>query len=425
MRELILRNATVLDLEGREVKKDIFISNGIIDDIKNALQPELIENVDVSGMHVFPGFIDLNCDVCEPGYEYREDIATVSRSGVKGGYTSITCLPTTMPCIDNKTVVSYIKSASQTRAKVNIFPYGSMTQSGAGEKIAEIGEMHKAGIVGISDGNTSVLDADLLRNIMLYSTMLDLPVITFCENKFLARDGVINYGRVSTITGLSGNPREAEETFIARNLILAMHTKARLHITHVTTKGSVEMIRIAKSKGINVTCDTCPHYFILSEGAAENYNTYAKVKPPLRTEEDIEGIKKGLADGTIDAIASGHSPTTIEGKRMEFARATQGISSIETAFALSYTHLVKPGWLTLKQLIDKFSCIPARILKLNDKGGIEEGLDADFTVIDLNKSYKINPKEFASKAKFSPYENYEVTGEIVYTLVNGEIVYLK
>lgn len=419
---IIIKNGKIIDNSGNVSIKNIYINDGVIESVRDDVQ-ERSEIVDAHGKYVLPGFIDLNCNICDPGYENREDIQTVSTGAVTGGFTSITCSPMTSPIIDNKTVVTYIKNKAKNESKVNILPYGSMSKAAECEEMSEIGEMYKAGIVAVSDGNESIIDTNLLRNILIYSSMFDLPVITFCENKKLAANGVMNYGKISTVTGLSGKPREAEETFIARNLILAKNNKSRLHITHVSTKTSVELIRFAKSMGVNVTCDTCPHYFTLSEEAVSGYNTFAKVNPPLRTGEDIEAIINGLRDGTIDAISSGHSPTFIESKNTEFDRAAFGISSLETTFALSYTALVKTNVLTLGQLSQILSARPAQILKLDKKGQIKPGMDADLCIVDEAADYQIHAKSFASKAKFSPHEGARVSGKVLYTFVSGKLVY--
>ena len=268
-------------------------------------------------------------------------IVSASRAAIKGGFTTITCQPDTNPSVDNKTVVNYIKSTSAQKSLVNIYPYGSMSVDCKGEVMAEIGEMVKAGIVGVSDGGNSISDSFLMRNILLYLKMFDIPAITTCSDNSISRKGVMNSGNISTSIGLNGIHREAEEIIVARNLILAKYVNARLHISSVSTAGSVQLIRDAKIKGINVTCETQPQYFTLTEDNVRGYNTLAKVNPPLRTACDIEEIKKGIVDGTIDIISSGHTPNTFESKQKEFDVASFGISSLETAFYISYKYLVE------------------------------------------------------------------------------------
>ena len=348
---------------------------------------------------------------------------TASVSAARGGFTTIVCIPDTEPAVDNKTVVEYIITKSREYSKVNIYPYGSMTIGCKGEKASEMGEMIRAGAVGIADGDLTVENAQLMRNIFVYSKMFDVPVITHCEDRALSGTGVINEGRVSTILGLRGMPREAEDIIVARNVVLAESTGARLHIAHISTKGAVDIVRRAKARGVNVTCETCPHYFTLTEEAAMQYNTYAKVIPPLRTEADTKAIIEGLADGTIDVIASGHMPTRIEHKQREFDRASYGISAFETAFSLSYTALVRTGILSESQLADKMSKNPAEILNFKTKGKIKAGNDADIVIMDINNEYVIEPSEFYSKAKFTPAKGKRVYGNTVSCIVGGNVVF--
>lgn len=401
---------------------DIYVENGIIEEIGNDLDRNDGKVVDIGGNMVLPGLIDMHCNICDPGFEYLEDIETASRSAARGGFTTITCEPNTDPVIDNKTVVEYIVSKSKNNSLVNMYPYGSMSMGCKGQEMAEIGEMFDAGIVGVSDGDEFTDEASFLRNVMLYAKMFDLPVITHCEDRGLSGKGVMNEGFMASCLGLAGMPREAEEVMVARNIILAENTGARLHIAHVSTKGSAQLIREAKKRGAKVTGETCPHYFLLTDEAVENYNTLAKVNPPLRTHEDVEALLKAIADGSIDVIASGHSPSNEGDKSKVFASAVYGISSLETAFSLSYTGLVKTGIITLPKLVELMSTKPAEILKLDNKGSIAKGKDADLIVVDLRQSYHIDPKHFASKAKFSPFADWEVRGRVIYTMVGGKLL---
>lgn len=419
----LLKNCKLVTLPySPEKLYDILIEQGTIVRIGERLKDADAKTVDVGGHMVLPGFIDMHCNICEPGFENIEDIETVSRSAIRGGFTTITCEPNTKPVIDNKTVVEYIISKSKAQSLVNIYPYGSMSMGCEGKSIAEIGEMYEAGIVGISDGDEFLDSAALLRNVMRYSKMFDLPIMTHCEDRSLSGKGVMNEGYTATCLGLTGMPREAEEIQVSRNLILAEITGARLHIAHVSTAGSVAMIRDAKKKGLPVTCETCPHYFSLTEEAVAEYNTFAKVNPPLRTAEDVAAILSGIADGTIDVIATGHSPASMTEKNKEFDQAAYGISALETAFSLCYTRLVETGVITMERLTELLSKNPAKILKLVHKGRIEEGYDADLTVIDCSEYYNIEPRHFASKAKFSPFAGQQVKGRTVYTMVGGKIL---
>ncbi len=419
----LLKNCRIVGCDyERDKRMDIYVADGVIEKIGENLTIEGVKTLDVGGHAVLPGLIDMHCNICDPGHEYLEDINTVSHSAIRGGFTTITCEPNTQPAIDNKTVVEYIVSKSKENSLVNIYPYGSMSIGCKGEIMAEIGEMHEAGIVGISDGDEFTDSAAFLRNVMKYSKMFDLPVITHCEDRGLSGVGVMNEGYTASCLGLSGMPREAEEIIVARNLILAEHSGARLHVTHVSTKGSVQLIREAKKRGVTVTCDTSPHYFLLTEEAIGEYGALAKANPPLRTREDAEAIIKGIADGTIDVIATGHSPTNLTDKHKEFDNAVYGISSMETTFALCYTHLVATGVISAEKLVEMMSKKPSEILRLYNKGCIAEGKDADLIVVDTKECYRIDPEHFASKAKFSPFAEQEVRGKVLYTMVSGKML---
>lgn len=422
MKELIKNGRIISPLYDSEKLLDIYIEKGTIIKIGENLQEEAFVT-DAEGNYILPGLIDMHCNICDPGYEYIEDIETASMSAVKGGFTTITCEPNTKPAIDNKTVVEYIVSKSKMYSLVNIFPYGSMSIGCKGKEMSEIGEMHQAGIVGISNGNSSVENAGLLRNIFLYSKMFHLPVITHCEDKSLSKNGVMNDGFVSTCLGLKGIPKEAEEIIVARNIVLAENVGNPLHIAHVSTKGSIQLIREAKKRGVPITCEVCPHHFILTEESVCEYNTLVKVKPPLRTQADKEALLEGLADGTIDTIASGHNPTNLTDKNKEFDNADYGISAFETAFALSYTELVETKILTLPQLVKKMSSNPASILNFSKKGKIQEGMDADLIIVNLEDSYAIDSSKFYSKAKFSPFDGKLVKGNILYSVVGGKVIF--
>lgn len=421
-KRILIKNANIVSRNFNVSDKfDIYIENGVIFDIAPVIDAEDAEIIDAEGLLVMPGCIDMYSKICESGYENKNNIITISKSATSGGFTSIISSPNSQPVVDNKTVVEYVYKKTIEQAEVNIFPYASMTKGCAGEEVAEIGEMVKAGAVGLSDGSYSILDAELMRNICLYSKMLDVPVVTFCEDRNLSKNGVMNDGIMSTKLGLIGIPNVAEDIIVSRNLLLAQSTGAKLHITHVTTKGAVELIRQGKESGINVTASTCPHYFTLSENVLEGYNTFAKVSPPLRTQEDIEAIKEGLADGTIDAIATGHTPVSIERKLTEFDNAAFGISSLEISFPVSYTELVETGVLSINQFSEKLSSNPAKILGLDKKGSVKKGNDADIIIVDTKNEFEVYGENFLSRAKYSPYDNKKVKGKTVFTIVKGKI----
>lgn len=403
-------------------KYDIYIENGIIKKIGKDINVDA-EIINADGMFVIPGLIDMYCKICESGYENKNNIITISDSAAFGGYTTITSAPNSQPVIDNKTVVEYVYTKTRDQSDVNILPYGSMTKNCEGREVAELGQMIASGAVAISDGGTAVANTKLLKNVFLYSKMFDVPVITFCQDSGLAGNGVINSGYMSTKMGLAGIPREAEEIAVAQIAVLAKYTGARVHLSHITTKGAVEHIRYAKSNGIKITAGTCPHYFALSEKAVEGYNTFAKVSPPLRTEEDIEAIKNGIKDGTIDVISSGHTPASIDRKITEFDKAAFGISGLEVAFPISYTELVGKNVINIYKLCEKMSKKPAEILGLQGKGEIKEGFDSDIAVVDVKNEYFVKPEFFYSRAKYSPYDNRRVNGRTICTIAKGKILW--
>jgi len=425
---MLIKNGIIVDENGAESAQDVLVGKTILEIGNNIEPPSDLDSyhviIDAAGAYIMPGFIDMNCEICDPGYENIEDLSTVTRSAAKGGFTSITSQPNTKPIVDNKTVVNYIISRAAQLSMVNVHVYGSMTVGGEGEKIAEIGEMVNAGIVALSDGGKCLSDAALLRNIMRYSSMFNIPLITTCEDAALSEGGVVNAGKVASAFGLKGIPRESEEIMVARNIILSRNTGRGIHISKVSTRGSVELIREAKAKGVKITCDTQPHYFTLTEDNVDGYNTMVKLKPPLRTWEDVEAVVEGLIDGTIDVISSGHTPATIESKHKEFDMASFGISALETAFAISYVALVSSGKMKLGQLLDKFHKHPADILLLKGKQGVKVGADGDLVIFAPKEENFISPVSFASKAKFSPFAGMMVMGKVKYTVVGGEVVFI-
>ncbi|TCK98113.1 dihydroorotase [Natranaerovirga hydrolytica] len=414
---LLIKNGTVL-LKGEfKSNMDVYIENEKIKAIDKNIEKEAFKIIDATGCFVIPGLVDMHCQISEPGYEYNETFESGSLSAAKGGFTSITINPDTYPTIDNKAVVEFITSKGKTESKVNIFPYGSMTKKCEGKDLAEIGDMQLSGVVAISDGDKAIQDANLMSKIIKYTNMFDITIITHCEENLLSFNSGINEGKTSTLLGLKGAIRTAEEIMVSRNLILAKYYNAPIHIPHISTKESVELIRQAKKNGVNVTAETSPHYFILNEKAVLEYNTLTKVNPPLRTEKDRVAIIEAIKDGTIDVISSDHKPSTIDLKSVEFENASFGISALETAFPLAYTELVSKGVLTLEKLLEKMSKNPSKILGLN-KGTIKTGADADIVIVKPEKN-SIDSSQFLSKAKYSPFDNYLVDIKIQNTIVNG------
>jgi dihydroorotase len=420
--KLLIKNGHIVDVKsGLDGVYDLLAVDGKIAGIAVGIEDDGCEIVDAKGKYVLPGLVDAHCHLRDPGFEYKEDIESGTRSAAKGGFTSIACMPNTNPVIDNEAVIKYILNKAKQDGYVNVYPIGAITKGQKGEELAEIGELKFAGAVAVSDDGKPVKSPSLMKKALQYASMFDITVISHCEDLDLAEEGVMNEGYVSTILGLKGIPAAAEETMVARELILAEYTGVPLHIAHVSTALSVELIRNAKKRGVNVTCETCPHYFSLTEEACLGYNTNAKVNPPLRTAKDVQAIKEGLADNTIDIIATDHAPHHADEKNVEFSLAANGLVGFETAVPLAVTHLVKPGILSMKQLVEKMSLNPARILSIN-KGSLDIGSSADITIIDINEETTVEVSSFQSKAKNSPFDGMKLSGTVRTTIVDGRVV---
>jgi len=379
--------------------------------------------IDLHGKAVFPGLIDAHCHLRDPGFEYREDIASGTRSAAKGGFTSVCPMPNTMPVCDNPSVVRSIVAKAKAVASANIFPIGAVSKGLAGKELAEYGLMKEEGIVAVSDDGKPVATADLMRKAMQYASDFSLIVMNHCEEMSLA-DGAMNEGDISTEMGLRGIPTAAEDIMIARDITLSEYLGLPVHICHVSTKGGIEMIRAAKARGVQVTAETCPHYFVLTEDSCRGFDTNAKMNPPLRKEEDRLAVIQGLADKTIDMIVTDHAPHHPDEKDIEFALANNGIVGFETAFSLAYTYLVKPGHLSIADLSDAMSVFPSKLLLLN-RGSLDSGKPADVAVFDLENPYIFRKDQMLSKARNTPFDGYELYGETMLTITGGRITYEK
>lgn len=418
--KLLLKNGTVVLREG-EKKADVLIDGGKIVKIGRNIS-ENCKTLDLTGKHILAGLIDMHVHLREPGFEGKEDIESGSKAAVAGGFTQVCCMPNTNPVCDNAVVVSYIKYRQSQVNLCKINPIGAITRGQEGREMADIGKMKEAGAVALSDDGKSVMDSNIMRLAMEYAGGFNLRCLCHCEDKNLVDGGVVNEGYNSTLTGLKGSLRAAEDIMIARDIALAESLDIPVHICHVSTYSGVELIRSAKSRGVKVTAETCPHYFILTDDIITTFDTNTKVNPPIREEKDRLAIIEGLKDGTLDCIVTDHAPHSLKDKQVEYNLAAFGISGIETSFALSYTYLVKGGYITFPQLIDRLSYNPSEILNLGG-GELKAGAVADITVVDLNAKYKIDGKKFISKGKNTPFNGYEVYGKVLYTIVNGNIKY--
>ena len=418
--KLLVKNGTVVTEKG-EIKADLLVENGKIAKIASKIE-ENCKTIDASGKHVLAGLIDMHVHLREPGFEGKEDIESGSKAAVKGGVTQVCCMPNTNPVCDNAVVASYIKHRAQEVNLCKIHPIGAITKGQQGESLSDIGKMKSAGVVALSDDGKSVDNSLIMRLAMEYAADFGLKCLCHCEDKSLVDGGVVNEGYNSTLTGLKGSPRAAEDIMIARDIALSESSGIPVHICHVSTYSGVEIIRNAKARGVKVTAETCPHYFILTDDIITGYDTDTKVNPPVREEKDKNAIIAGLKDGTLDCIVTDHAPHSLKDKQVEYNLAAVGISGIETSFALSYTYLVKSGVMSLCELMDRMSSSPAKILGL-EGGAIEEGAPADLVIADLAEKYVIDPAKFLSKGKNTPFKGFEVYGAIKYTLVDGAIKY--
>jgi dihydroorotase len=418
---ILIKNGHIIDPANKvDEKLDVLVSDGKISRLgkPGSLPANGSQVIDAAGKFVVPGLIDMHVHLREPGFEYKETIATGTAAAKAGGFTSVCCMPNTNPVNDNRSVTEFILAQARS-ASAQVFPIGAVTKGSKGEELAEMGELHAAGCVAISDDGKPVMNASMMRRAMEYSRIFDMLIISHCEDSTLSFNGVMNDGIVSTELGLRGIPRAAEDVMTARDISLAELTGGRLHIAHVSTAGSVRLIRDAKSRGVKVTAETCPHYFSLTEEAVRGYNTLAKMNPPLRTLDDVAAVKQGLKDGTIDVIATDHAPHAMDEKSGEFDYAPFGIVGLETALGLTL-QLVDEGMFSLAEVIRKLSVNPALILKLN-KGALSLGADADMTIIDLDVDWTVDASQFKSKSKNTPFDGWKLRGEAVRTIVGGKI----
>jgi len=422
--KLLIKNGRVIDPSNKIDKiYDILVVGDKITKIGKNIKEHSSDTtvIDAKNMIVVPGIIDVHTHLREPGHEEEETIATGTKSAAAGGITTILCMPNTHPVIDNQTAVEFILLKAKNEGSVNVYPIGAVTKGSLGEELTEIGELKKAGVVAISDDGNCIMNALIMRRALEYASMFDLPVVSHCEDINLSKNGVMNEGEISIKLGLKPIPKESEEIIVARDIILSRLTGGHLHIAHVSTKGAVELVREAKRNNINVTAETCPQYFTLTDEAVMSYDTNTKIKPPLRTREDIDAIINGLKDGTIDCIATDHAPHTIEEKNKEYELAPFGIIGLETLIPLVITYLVNKKRLSLRDVISKLTVNPAKIFGL-EKGNLSIGSIADITIIDLNKEQVIKDN-FVSKSKNSPFIGWKLKGFPVYTIVSGKIVY--
>ena len=419
---ILIKGGQVVDPGRVNGSADVLIENGKIAAVGPKLKaPANATVIDATGKVVMPGFIDLHVHFREPGFEYKETIQSGTAAAAAGGFTSVCCMPNTSPVNDNQSITEFILEKARAAGNANVFPIGAISKGSEGKELAEIGDLRRAGCVAISDDGLPVMNSLVMRRAMEYAIAFDVPVVDHCEDLHLSEGGCMNEGLVSTQLGLPGMPAAAEDVMVARNLALAELTGARLHLAHLSTAGSVRMVRDAKARGIKVTAEACPHHFMLTEEACCGYNTHAKMNPPLRTGTDVQAIKDGLRDGTIDVIATDHAPHATQEKQQEFAAAPNGIVGLETAWPLTLT-LVEEGVLSLEAAVAKLTTEPARAFSLK-KGTLAPGADADVAITDLQEGWEVDPTRFRSKSRNTPFAGWKVKGRITTTIVGGRVVY--
>jgi dihydroorotase len=422
--KILLQNGRLVDpTSKRDEIVDMLIVDGKIASIKSKIPDSSdYKTVDLSNKIIAPGFIDIHVHLREPGYEHKETIETGTRSAAYGGFTAVCCMPNTNPAIDDESIVTFIMTQGKKAhgGIVDVFPIASVSKSREGKTLAPIAELVHAGAVGLSDDGAPVSDANLMRRALEYANMYNVPVMQHCEIPELSHGGVMNEGRVSTELGLPGIPGVAEEIMIARDLLLSEYTNSRYHVCHMSTAVSVDLVRQAKKKGIKVTCEVTPHHFTVTEEIVRTYDTNTKMNPPLRTQKDVDAIKEGLRDGTIDVIATDHAPHSLDEKEVDYIQAPFGIVGLETAIGLSITELVEKQFLTMNQLIEKFSVNPRKIIGKEIR--IAEGEPANLTFIDPNIVWDVEISKFNSKSKNSPFNGRTLKGKAVGICNNGKMI---
>ena len=421
---ILIKNGCVVDpLTRTEGNYDVLVEGKRIKKVAKEIREQADQIIEAGGCYVMPGFIDLHVHFRDPGLEYKETLETGGRAAVKGGVTTVCAMPNTRPVIDTAKKVAEVHERQKRESLTNVIQLGAVTEGQKGETLSDIRGMAAEGCHAVSEDGKSVMNASLYRQGMKLAKECGISVFAHCEDITMVEGGVMNADENAERLGLPGITNSVEDVITARDILLAKETGVRLHLCHCSTADSVKMVRLAKEEGLPVTGEVCPHHFILTSDDIPSDNGNYKMNPPLRRKEDVEALRQGLRDGTMDVIATDHAPHAEEEKNKSMAEAAFGIVGIETSAALTYTALVETGVLTIMEMAEKMSSNPARILGLSDRGSVSEGKTADLVIFDPGKKYRIDKRTFVSKGKNTPFDGYEVSGEVVYTLVDGRGVY--
>lgn len=422
---LLIKNGRIINpVTGIDGKADLYVEDGKVVEMGINIDEPADKIIDASGMWVTPGFIDTHVHLRDPGLTYKEDIRTGTASAAAGGFTTVCAMPNTKPTTDSVDTVRYILSKTEAKGSCHVVPCGAITVGQQGKTLTPMKAMKSAGMGAVSEDGRSVLNAKVLKEGMVLAAKLNLPVMSHCEDESLAEGGCMNEGAKSEALGLKGIHNDTEDLITGRDILLAKSTGAHLHICHISTAGAVDLVRQAKAEGINVTAEVCPHHFALTDDAIDGTDSNFKMNPPLRAQEDLAAVLEGIKDGTIDCIATDHAPHTEEEKGSDLKTAANGIVGFETAFGLASTLLVEKEILTPTELIERMSVNTSKVLGL-DKGNIEPGKVADITIVDPKKQWTVDSDTFISKGRNTPFEGWALTGQVMYTIVNGKVVYSK
>lgn len=422
--KLLIKHGRVVDpVSGTVSIQDLYIENGKVVQLEKDIRQEADQVIDADGLVVCPGLVDMHVHLRDPGLTYKEDIFTGTAAAAHGGVTSVACMANTDPVVDTPEQVRYVKDKAAQANGVHVYPIAAVSMGMRGEEPSDADALKKAGAIALSDDGCNVDNANLMRDVMIHAKRLEMPVLCHCEDTTMVEGRAINEGSVSRQLWLEGRPAIAEEIMVMRDAMLAEETGAHVHICHVSTAKSVDIIRRMKKRGVAITCETCPQYFTLTEDEILTQGSMARVNPPLRTAKDIKGIIAGLKDGTIDAIATDHAPHSAEEKSRPLTRAPSGMVGLETSLAITLTELYHTGKMKLPEIIKRMTYTPASILRLSSKGRLSLGSDADITIFDPEEVWTIDPEQFASKARNTPFAGREVKGKVKYTIVGGNVIY--